>query len=70
MPLNPSRPHTTTAPHHSARAPHASARRPGLISEAVVAGYLREMSQRRRGEVRGADNDSRRTAAESGYSAD
>jgi hypothetical protein len=53
MSLNPSRPHTTTTDPTRRRAPgtqHVSARRlsPRLISDAVVASYLHDISQRRR----------------------
>ena len=61
MPLNPSRPHTTTtddAGHRSARTQHASERRlsPRLISDAVVASYLHDISQRRRRRLPAPEN--------------
>ena len=56
MPLNPSRPHTTMtddAGRRSARTQHASERRPSprLISDAVIANYLHDISQRHRRSV-------------------
>jgi hypothetical protein len=61
MPLNRSRPHTTTTDRTGRRAPvreHGSARRlsPRLISDAVVASYLHDISQRRRRGVPAPEN--------------
>jgi hypothetical protein len=61
MSLNVSRPHTTTTGRTVRRAPgtqHMSARRlsPRLISDAVIASYLHDISQRRRRSVPASEN--------------
>jgi hypothetical protein len=61
MSLNRSRTHTTTTDRTRRDVPgtqHASARRPSarLIYDAVVASYLHDISQRRRGDVPDAEN--------------